>query len=226
MAGTTYTIEWKPSIRTEVRSELRDDTFWGSSKGFGDECAGWLINSFCGTIATCVPNTGKYAWKTPHPSSYPRNSPDFWIEMYVCDIYHPELASTGPIWSAPQNFSFAAEPEMSASSSAAAASSSSLAVPFSSLDATTSATSSWKVRLDTTLGSTPTSGSVVTMTVTVHDGSSSASATSLHNGAIFSVTNRTPSQRPPLTTTSRSFSTVSTSSTSPSGSVAPNRALF
>ncbi|KAF2491929.1 hypothetical protein BU16DRAFT_541875 [Lophium mytilinum] len=128
VAGTSYTIEWKPDIGSTVELQLWDDTYLGYSREFGDLCYNYLINPFCGQIATNVSNTGKYEWHIPHPSSYPRNEPYFWIKMFVNDFYHPELGNTDPVLSYSQNFSFAAEPGMSASSASLAMESSTSSV--------------------------------------------------------------------------------------------------
>ncbi|KAF2815949.1 uncharacterized protein BDZ99DRAFT_565845 [Mytilinidion resinicola] len=116
VAGTTYTIEWKPDIGSTVELQLWDDTYYGYSRAFGDLCYNYLFNPFCGQIATNVSNTGKYEWHIPHQSDYPRNQPYFWLKMFVNDFYHPELGNTDPVLSYSQNFSFTAEPYMSASS--------------------------------------------------------------------------------------------------------------
>jgi hypothetical protein len=199
-AGTTYTIKWKPiAAIAKVSLEVHDDTAWGYSKGFGELCSGWLINPFCGEIASCVPNTGEYVWEIPRPYSYPRKDPYFWIELSSCGFYDPDVVSTN---SYSENFGFAAEPWMS--SSWASASSSSLAAEISKSLASQRTTT---IKTTNTQGSSTEtsdgfSGPMVTATVTVHDGSS----------------------QPPSPTTTSSIRNISV--TSPSASASQTGSAF
>lgn len=114
--GSVSTIRWNANTHFKnVTLQLWDNTSWGYSHDLLTPCYPWGRNSFCGTIATHVPNTGSYDWTIPNPANgtlgfgFPRNETVFYVKIFVEDYIKEELGNRHPVVSWSQNFAFAAD---------------------------------------------------------------------------------------------------------------------
>jgi hypothetical protein len=116
--GSTSTIQWDANDHFKnVTLQLWDHTSWGYSHDLLTPCFPWGRNSFCGTIAMHVPNTGSFEWYIPNPTNgslgygFPRDEQVFWVKIFVEDYINEEIGNHLPVVSWSQNFAFAADGE-------------------------------------------------------------------------------------------------------------------
>ncbi|KAF2641887.1 hypothetical protein P280DRAFT_479148 [Massarina eburnea CBS 473.64] len=120
VTGDTFTIRWTTIPQFGyVTLQLWDKTSYGYSHDLTTPCYPYARSTFCGTIATHVPNNGSHEWRIPFPANgtnnagytFPRGEKVFWVKLFVEDFIQSSIGNKDPVLSFSQNFAFAKEGE-------------------------------------------------------------------------------------------------------------------